>query len=71
MGITVALPQARTLTVTLAQARTLYEDHFKVDMPDKMSYLDAAYSVVGECGIDEFIVRLSCLERDGSYKKDY
>ena len=59
------------LTLSLAQARTLYEDHFKVDLPDTMLYLDAAYMVMGECGFDEFIVRLSCLERDGSYKKDY
>ena len=59
------------ITLSLAQARTLYEDEFKVDLPDTTPYLDAAYMVVGECGIDEFIVRLSCLERDGSYKKDY
>jgi hypothetical protein len=59
------------ITLSLAQARTLYEDHFKVDMPGNMKYLDAAYLVMGECGSAEFIVRLSCLERDGSYKKNY
>jgi hypothetical protein len=59
------------ITLSLAQARTLYEDHFKEDMPEKMKYLDAAYSVMFYCGHAEFIVRLSCLERDGSHKKNY
>lgn len=59
------------ITLSLAQARTLYEDNFKEDLPDTMPYLDAAYMVMEDCGHAEFIVRLSYLERDGSYKKDY
>lgn len=59
------------ITLSLAQARTLYEDHFKVDLPDTMPFVHAAQMVKDECGDAEFVVRLSCLERDGSYKKDY
>jgi hypothetical protein len=59
------------ISLSFAQARTLYEDNFKEDLPDTTTFIDAAYMVMEDCGHAEFVVRLSCLERDGSYKKDY
>jgi len=56
------------ITLSAAQCRTLYEDHFKVDMPGNMKYVDAAGLVREETGEAEFMERLICLNRNGSHR---
>jgi len=59
------------LRVTLAQCVTLYEDHFKIDMPGKLPYKHAAQMVLREVGEAEFLARFNALDLDGSYKKQF
>jgi hypothetical protein len=56
------------ITLSAAQCRTLYEDHFKVDMPGNMEYGEAARLVEEETSDVEFIARLAHLNRDGTYR---
>lgn len=60
----------REIKLTLAQAATMYEDHFKVDMDPKQPYEDAARMVLNDTGEAEFLRRLSYLTDTGTWIKD-
>lgn len=62
--------KAETVTVTLAQCRALFEDHFKEEMPGKMPYEAGAKKVFNEIGKAEFLRRLSYLTDTGEWIKD-
>jgi hypothetical protein len=57
------------ITLTLAQCRTLYENHFKTYLPDKLPFEKAAQMVFREVDAVEFLIRLDALNDDGTYKK--
>jgi predicted nucleic-acid-binding Zn-ribbon protein len=57
----------KSVTLTLAQAVTMYEDHFKTDMDPKLAYQDAAKMVLDETGLPEFLKRLSFIADTGKY----
>jgi len=59
------------ITLSLAQCVTLYENHFKKEMPPKLAYKAAAQMVHADIGSDEFLFRLKRLDRDGTHKKQY
>jgi len=50
--------------ITLAQARTLYEDHFKRPMPKDLSYINAATAVLKEVGWDTLMDRLDTILKE-------
>jgi len=59
-----------SITLTLAQAVTMYEDHFKIEMNPELPYQDAAKMVLDEVGQAEFSRRLSYLTDTGNWIKD-
>lgn len=59
------------LALTLAQARKMYEDHFKKEMPTTMPYKIAAGLVFNAIGKDQFIARYKRLDLDGNYRKQF
>jgi len=50
------------LTLTLLDARTLYENHFKVDMPSNLPYIEAATMVMKAVGWDTFMERYTAMK---------
>ena len=58
------------ITLTLAQAVTMYEDHFKIEIDPKMTYEAAAQMVMAETGQAEFLRRLSYIADNGTWIKD-
>lgn len=60
-----------TVPISLAQCVTLYEEHFKIDMPPNLPYKHAAQMVRKETSEDEFMRRLKSLDREGNHRKQY
>jgi hypothetical protein len=56
------------ITISAAQCRTLYEDVFKVNLPENMHYANAANLAKDKVGESEFMERLSGINRNGTYR---